>query len=140
MSEDPIDLDRIQLPPGATSERRVEWRSPKPSRSPTKRFAYLPLENDWGLHVLSIAGDGAAIVAYALWRQLTYKEVDIPITANVARRCGISRRVRTSALDRLEKGGVATVRRRGKFRGCPLLTLHLDRQPTWSPNDQDMCA
>jgi hypothetical protein len=102
-------------------------RGAKPARGPKltrrKAFAIIPLENDWGYQALTIAERGAAIVAHVLYIQRTTGRGDVPITASVLRRCGLDRRTRTLTIDRLVEAGIGTVKRRGKSRGCPLLTL-----------------
>jgi hypothetical protein len=91
-----------------------------PSR---KKFAIIPLDNDWGYRAMSVAGRGAAIVLHALYIQKTTGRGDVPITAALLRRLRITRKLRWMTIKRLEAAGMATVRYRGKFRGCPLLTL-----------------
>jgi hypothetical protein len=88
-----------------------------------KKFAVVPLTDDWGYRAMTVAGRGAAIVVHALYVQRSTGHGDVPITPDVLRRCGISRRQRWATINRLVKEGLATVRHRGKFRGSPLLTL-----------------
>jgi hypothetical protein len=101
-------------------------RSRDSAKSPeAKKFAYVPLDNDWGYRVLTIAGRGAGIVAHALYVQRTTGKGDVPITAELMQRCGIRREVRWRALRRLVAAGVATVRHAPSGRGGPLLTCTL---------------
>jgi hypothetical protein len=89
-----------------------------------RQFAIVPLDDDWGYRAVTAAGRGAAIVLYALHKQRTgNRNAEVPITAAVCQRFGIDRETRKRTLDRLVEAGLATVRSRGKFRGCPLLTL-----------------
>jgi hypothetical protein len=102
----------------------------KPRRkasSKRKNFAIVPLNDDWGYRAVTAAKEGAAIVLYVLREQRAreYRSDGIPITAAMLRRFGISLRVRNATIDRLVAAGFATVRRRGKHRGCPLLTLNV---------------
>ena len=89
-----------------------------------RQFAIVPLDGDWGYRAVAAAGAGFGIVLYALRkRRVGNGCVEVPITAAVCQRLGIDRGMRRRAIDRLVKAGFATVRHRGKFRGCPLLTL-----------------
>jgi hypothetical protein len=103
----------------------VEFPKVKKTKKPRKNFAHVPLQEGWGYRVLTVAGSGAGIVAHALKVQRTTGKGDVPITAELLRKCGIYRCTRGRTLRRLVKAGMATVRYRGKGRGCPLLTLHL---------------
>jgi hypothetical protein len=94
-----------------------------PSLARRKKFVVVPLDNDWGYRAMATAGRGAAIVLHALYVQKTAGRGDVPITAALLRRHGISRKLRWSTIKRLVRAGLATVRYRGKFRGCPLVTL-----------------
>jgi hypothetical protein len=87
----------------------------------------VPLDDDWGYRAVTVAKEGAAIVLYVLREQRTgeYRGDGIPITLAMLRRFGITRKIRTSTINRLVAAGFATVRRRGKYRGCPLLTLNI---------------
>lgn len=104
----------------------VEFPAVKAACKPIKHknFVVVPLNDDWGYRVMTVAGRGAGIVLHVLYVQITTGQVDVPVTAAVLRRCGVDRDTRTRTIDRLVKAGFATVRRRGKFRGCPLLTLY----------------
>jgi hypothetical protein len=90
-----------------------------------KKFVVVPLGNDWGYRAMTTAGRGAAIVLHALYVQKTTGRGDVPITAALLRRLGITRKLRWFTINRLVEAGLATVRHRGKFCGCPLLTLLL---------------
>jgi hypothetical protein len=95
-------------------------------KSKRKKFARVPLENDWwGCRAATVAERGAAIVLYAVYMQRTTGRGDVPITAALLRRWGVARKTRTRTINRLVVAGFATVKHRGKFRGCPLLTLNL---------------
>jgi hypothetical protein len=99
---------------------------PAPNKRPRKgrQFVIVPLDGDWGYRAVAAAGVGAGIVLYALReRRVGSCYVEVPITTTVCQRLGIDRGTRQRAIDRLVKAGFATVRHRGKFRGCPLLTL-----------------
>jgi hypothetical protein len=100
-----------------------------------KNFAIVPLDDDWGYRAMTAAGRGAAIVLYVLREQRSreYWGNGIPITAAMLRRFGISRDTRIATIDRLVEGGFATVRQRGKNRGCPWLTLILPPEPGERP-------
>jgi hypothetical protein len=88
-----------------------------------KQFAYVPLP--WGYRAITIAGRGGAIVLHALrMQEAGLKRKDVPITDKLLKEWGLDPKTRSRTLARLEAAGLATVRRRGKFRGCPLLTLH----------------
>jgi hypothetical protein len=103
----------------------LEAAAPK-KRTRHKNFAVVPLNDDWGYRAVTAAGHGAAIVLYALYKRRTGGVLEVPITTVVLKRCGISRKTRTRAINKLVKLGFATARHRGnKFRGCPLLTLLL---------------
>jgi len=89
-----------------------------------QQFAIVPLDDDWGYRAAAAAGAGFGIVLYALRKaRLRDGYAEVPITAAVCQRLGITRQTRWRVIDRLVKAGFATVRHRGKFRGCPLLTL-----------------
>jgi hypothetical protein len=107
----------------------VEFRPEKAAKPHRKakgrKFAYVPLDGNWGYRVIVLAGSGAAIVVHALFVQRTTGKGDVPITAELLRCWGIHRSTRCRTLQRLERAGVATVRYRGQRRGCPLLTLHM---------------
>jgi hypothetical protein len=100
---------------------RNRARAAKVRRS--KNFVIVPLANNWGYRAVTAAGRGAAIVLYALYKQRTSNQTQVPITAAVLKQCGVTRKMRRLTIDRLVWEGFATVRYRGKFRGCPLLTL-----------------
>jgi hypothetical protein len=102
-----------------------EFRAAPKKAAKRKNFAIVPLDDDWGYQALSAAGRGAAIVVYVLREQRAreYRGDGIPITAAMLRRFGISPETRAAAIKRLVAGGFATVRQRGRNRGCPLLTL-----------------
>jgi hypothetical protein len=96
-------------------------RQPEAKR---KSFALVPLDDGWGYKAVLVAGKGAGIVLYALSIQHMTGKGDVPITASVLQRCGVTRKTRLNTISRLVKAGLATVRYRGsKHRGCPLLTL-----------------
>jgi hypothetical protein len=95
----------------------------RPRLPKRKKFAIIPLDKDWGYRAMTAAGRGAAIVLHALFIQKTTERGDVPITAALLRRLGITRKLRGSTINRLVGAGLATVRYRGRFRGCPLLTL-----------------
>jgi hypothetical protein len=99
-------------------------KSAKPATK-SRKFAYVPLEGNWGYRVMRLAGVGGGIVLHALYVQRTTGRGDVPITAEMLNRCGISKNTRTRTLQRLVRAGVATVRYRGRSRGCPLLTLRM---------------
>jgi hypothetical protein len=88
-----------------------------------KKFVVIPLYDDWGYRAMTTAGRGAAIVLHALYVQKTTGQGDVPITAALLRRHGLTRKMRWITINRLVAAGLATVRYRGKFCGCPLLTL-----------------
>jgi hypothetical protein len=100
-------------------------KATKSSKAKGRKFAYVPLDGGWGYRVMVLAGSGAAIVVHALFIQRTTGKGDVPITAELLRRWGIYRSTRGRTLRQLERAGVATVRYRGRGRGCPLLTLHV---------------
>ena len=101
------------------------------ARAPKKRqahkalkFAYVPLP--WGYRVFAIAGRGAPIVLHALREQKISGRGDVAITAALLKQWGVSHGTRNNTIKRLTAAGEATVRYRGKkFRGCPLLTMHI---------------
>jgi hypothetical protein len=96
----------------------------KPRAIKRKKFAVVPLMDDWGYRAMTVAGRGAAIVVHALYVQKSTGRGDVPITPTVLQRCGITPKQRWLTIGRLVKAGLATVRYRGsKFRGSPLLTL-----------------
>ena len=99
-------------------------KSAKPATK-GRKFAYVPLEGNWGYRIMRLAGVGGGIVLHALYVQRTTGKGDVPITAETLNRCGISKSTRTRTLQRLVKAGMATVHYRGPRRGCPLLTLHV---------------
>ena len=94
-----------------------------PRLAKRKKFVVVPLDNDWGYRAITTAGRGAAIVLYALFVQTTTGRGDVPITAALLRRLGITRKLRWATINRLVRAGLATVRHRGRYCGCPLLTL-----------------
>jgi hypothetical protein len=100
-------------------------KATKPRKAKGRKFAYVPLDGDWGYRVMTLAGSGAAIVVHALFVQRITGKGDVPITAELLRQWGIFRMTRSRTLQRLSRAGVATVRYRGRGRGCPLLTLHV---------------
>jgi hypothetical protein len=100
-------------------------KAKKPGRVKGRKFAYVPLDGDWGYRVMVLAKTGAVIVLHALFVQRTTGKGDVPITAVLLRRWGIHRKTRSRTLQRLARAGVATIRYRGRGRGCPLLTLHM---------------
>jgi hypothetical protein len=97
----------------------------KPRSVKRKKFVIVPLTNDWGYRAMTTAGRGAAIVLHALYVQKTTGRGDVPITAALLRRLGITRKLRWLTIERLVKAKLATCRYRGKFCGAPLLTLLL---------------
>jgi hypothetical protein len=120
------DLDRLF---GVGDDLAGEAPATPPGNKQTRKerdFAIVPLDGDWGYRAVTVAGAGAAIVLYAI-RKGRLRDgngyVEVPITAAVCERLGINRKTRGRAIDRLVEAGFATVRRRGKFQGCPLLTL-----------------
>jgi hypothetical protein len=89
-----------------------------------KAFAIVPLDDDWGYQAVKVAGSGFGIVLYTLSVQRMTGKGEVPITATIMRRCGVTRKIRWGAINRLVKAGLATVKYRGsKHQGCPLLTL-----------------
>jgi hypothetical protein len=102
-------------------------RAPKKQQaSKTQKFAHVPLP--WGYRVFAIAGRGAPIILHAIHEQKTRGRRDVAITAALLKQWGVSRGTRTNTLKRLTAAGEATVRYRGKkFRGCPLLTMHIPK-------------
>ena len=109
-------------------DRRIEVETldtgVKPRKARRKKFAVVPLEDDWGYRAMTIAGAGAAIVVHTLYVQKSTGRGDVPITPAVLQRCEIGRRQRWATINRLVKAGLATVRYRGRLRGSsPLLTL-----------------
>jgi hypothetical protein len=113
-----LQITGLELEESLQQQRRTRQR-----RSKSKSFAIVPLDSGWGYQAITVAGRGAAIVLYALFKQRAGTETEIPITATVLKQCGVTRKMRTLTIDRLVQSGLATVRYRGKFRGCPLLTL-----------------
>ena len=105
--------------------RLAELQTAAPAkRKKSKLFVIVPLDDDWGYRAATAAGRGAAIVLYALYKRRTGTPTDVPITAAVLKRCGVSRKRRAQTIKKLVELGFATVRYRGsKFCGCPLLTL-----------------
>jgi hypothetical protein len=91
----------------------------------SRKFAHVPLEENWGYQVMRLAGAGGGIVLHALYVQRTTGRGEVPITTETLNRCGVSKSTRLRTLRRLVKAGMATVRYRGPHRGCPLLTLHI---------------
>jgi hypothetical protein len=122
----PLDTGK----PKSFSLDRFKSKRDTPTTAKTKRkqyknFAIVPLDSDWGYRAMTIAGHGAAIVLYALYKQRAGAS-EVPITATVLKQCGISRKMRALTIKRLVESGFATARYRGnKFCGCPLLTLLL---------------
>ena len=108
-----------------TNSELLRSYEPKKSRARAshKDFAIVSLDDGWGYRVMTAAGRGAAIALYAIFVQRTKGTKEVPITAAVLDRCGVTRKMRTLTINRLVRSGLATVRYRGKFRGCPLLTL-----------------
>ena len=88
----------MEFPQEPTKRRN---KAPKKAR----RFAYVPLHDDWGYRAMSLAGSGAGIVLHALYVQRTTGKGEVPITATVLRRCD-SRPARTRTLQRLVKAGL----------------------------------
>ena len=127
MTKDNPFKDLESLRQGATMVEFPKEKTKKPVKRATKsrRFAFVPLDGNWGYQVMTLAGAGGGIILHALYIQRTTGKGDVPITAEVLRRCGISRPARARTLQRLVKAGFASVRYRGQNRGCPLLTLHL---------------
>jgi hypothetical protein len=137
--EHPFTLEELVIPPGSGRARRVDAKASGVKKAGNekakinaplkqtarKNFAIVPLKDDWGYRALTVAERGAAIVAYALYIQRATGKGDVPITAALLRRCGIGQKVRMQTINRLVAAGFATSRRRGKNRGCPLLTLIL---------------
>jgi hypothetical protein len=117
-------------PEGFSLDRFKSKRTPALAAVPKRRerhknFAIVPLDDNWGYQAATAAGNGAAIILYALYRQRT-GTLEVPITAAVLKQCGLSRKMRTRTIEKLVKLGFATARYRGnKFCGCPLLTLLL---------------
>jgi hypothetical protein len=125
MGDEAFDWSKVKVrqvwPPVETPDT-----SSPPEKAPVKEFAYVPLP--WGYRALAIAGRGVAIVLYALRMQESgLKRKDVPITDSLLKKWGLNHKIRGRTLSRLEAAGLATVRRRGKYRGCPLLTLHYPR-------------
>jgi hypothetical protein len=127
MSKDNPFEDLESLRRGAAIVEFPQEKTKKPVKPATKsrRFAFVPLDGNWGYQVMALAGAGGGIILHALYIQRTTGKGDVPITAEVLRRCGISRPARARTLQRLVTAGFASVRYRGQRRGCPLLTLHL---------------
>jgi hypothetical protein len=127
MSKDNPFKDLESLRRGAEVVAFWQEKTTKPVKSTTKsrKFSFVPLDGNWGYRAMKLAGAGGGIVLHALYIQRTTGKGDVPITAEVLRRCGISRPARARTLQRLVKAGFASVRYRGQRRGCPLLTLHL---------------
>jgi hypothetical protein len=97
--------------------------------SATPPYVAVTLDDDWGYRALTAAGKGAAILVYAISEQQRPRgpRSEVPITAAVLRRLGISRKIRTAAIAGLVNGGFVQASYRGKYRGCPLITvLHPD--------------
>ena len=127
MSKDNPFKDMASLRRGAEIVAFPQEKTKKLAKPATKsrRFALVPLDGNWGYRAMKLAGAGGGIVLHALYIQRTTGKGDVPITAEVLRRCKISRPARARAIRRLVEGGFASVRYRGQRRGCPLLTLHL---------------
>jgi hypothetical protein len=128
-------MTKITTKPGHVWRKgqRIETETlvfgPEPKKKQSgEKFAIVPLNDDWGYWVMSLAGRGAGIVLHALYVQRTTGKGDVPITAAILQHCGISRHARTNTIARLVRAGVATVRYRGKFQGCPLLTIDVKSQ------------
>jgi hypothetical protein len=117
------DLENLQR--GAAVVKFSQEKTKKAVKPATKsrKFAYVPLEGNWGYRVIRLAGAGGGIVLHALYIQRVTGKGDVPITAETLNRCGVSKNTRTRMLGRLVKAGLATVRYRGRRQGCPLLTL-----------------
>jgi len=127
MSKDNPFKDLESLRQSAEVVAFPQEKAMKPVKSTTKsrKFAFVSLDGNWGYRAMTVAGAGGGILLHALYIQRTTGKGDVPITAEVLRRCGISRPARTRTLQRLVKAGLASVHYRGRRRGCPLLTLHL---------------
>jgi hypothetical protein len=104
---------------------------PPPPKKPRKRpfqqphrFALVPLDDDRWLRAMAVAGSGAAIVVWWLHMYRTKGKREVDITAAFMRRCGLSRKVRHTAISKLVKAGYGTVKYNGPHSGCPKLTLH----------------
>ena len=104
----------LQISGHELEESLQQQRKARQRRSKSKSFAIVPLDNDWGYQAVTVAGYGAAIVLYALFKQRAGMETEIPITAAVLRQCGVTRRMRTLTINRLVQSGLARVRYRGK--------------------------
>jgi hypothetical protein len=118
-----FDVKGVHL---ARRHRSDAMKSPTgigPKLPKRKKFVVIPLYDDWGYRAMTTAGRGAAIVLHALYVQKTTGQGDVPITAALLRRHGLTRKMRWITINRLVAAGLATVRYRGKFCGCPLLTL-----------------
>jgi hypothetical protein len=119
------DLESLRGGAEVVAFPREKTKKPVKPATKSQRFAFVPLAGNWGYRAMKLAGAGGGIILHALYIQRTTGKGDVPITAEVLRRCGISRPARARALHRLVKAGFASVRYRGQRRGCPLLTLHL---------------
>lgn len=120
------DIGKCILDAEAMAELAPLQKKAKAPAPRAKNFVIVPLDDDWGYQAVTAAGRGAALVLYALYKQRTGTPTNVPITAAVLKRYGVSRKVRAQTIKKLVELGFATVRYRGnKFRGCPLLTLLL---------------
>ena len=119
------DLESLRRGAEVVAFPQEKTNNPVKSATKSRRFAFVPLDGNWGYRAMKLAGAGGGIVLHALYIQRTTGKGNVPITAEVLRRCGISRPARTRTLQRLVKAGLASVLYRGQRRGCPLLTLHL---------------
>jgi hypothetical protein len=119
------DVESLRRGAEVVAFSQAKTNNPVKSATKSRRFAFVPLDGNWGYRAMKLAGAGGGIVLHALYIQRTTGKGGVPITAEVLRRCGISRPARTRTLQRLVNAGLASVRYRGQRRGCPLLTLHL---------------
>ena len=77
-----------------------------PNLPSQKKFVVIPLYDDWGIRAMTIAGRGAAaIVLHALYVQNTTGQGDVPITAALLRRHGLTRKMRWITINRLVGAG-----------------------------------
>jgi hypothetical protein len=101
IKENPFrDLDALRQSAEVVDFPQGKTRKPK-TASKTRKFAIVPLEGNWGYRVMTLAGAGAGIVLHALYVQRATGKGDVPITAEVLRRCGIPRSTRIRTLQRL---------------------------------------
>jgi hypothetical protein len=89
---------------GAEVVEFPQEKATKPSKTKGRKFAYVPLDGNWGYRVMTLAGSGAAIVLHALFVQRTTGKADVPITAELLRRWGIHRKTRCVGIGRPSMG------------------------------------